>query len=79
MVLTSREFTGCLLSEPSRYTDTCIIIIIILTIILVIIIIVIIIQVIVITITLIITTVIIQMPFSLIRDTVYQDPSSLIT
>ena len=23
VVLTSREFTGCLLSEPSRYTDTC--------------------------------------------------------
>ena len=38
VVLTSREFTGCLLSEPSRYTDTCIIVIIILVIIIIVII-----------------------------------------
>ena len=90
VVLTSREFTGCLLSEPSRYTDTCnidivitILFVIIPTIILVIIptilfVIKITIILVITTIIIVITTVMIQMPFSVIRATVYQDPSSLI-
>ena len=84
VVLTSREFTGCLLSEPSRYTDTCNIDIVITilfvikpTIILVIKIT--ITLVITTTIIIVVTTVMIQMPFSVIRATVYRDPSSLIT
>ena len=84
VVLTSREFTGCLLSEPSRYPDTCnidivitILFVIIPTILFVIKIT--IILVITTTIIIVITTVMIQMPFSVIRATVYQDPSSLIT
>ena len=56
VVLTSTEFTGCLLNEPSRYTDTCGVIVII-------IILVVIIIIIILVISTIIITVIIQMPF----------------
>ena len=53
-VLTSTEFTGCLLNEPSRYTDTCGVIVIIIILVIIIIIIILVV---------IIISIIIQMPF----------------